>query len=411
MNEKIGFLNFFYESGKFAEPVTTGDANKLSNGKAFLDFLDPTFLLEGEKLLDAGIWRLDLSNNSCLLSPGMIHLLGFPENATHSITRDGLLNFVDHGSRKQFEKLLADAAESGEPFEMEFVLHDAKGFSVNACVKGRGLKSDNGQVSHIIGALRDSTSTQRIQQNIIELNRSNQELEQFAYIASHDLQEPLRKISMYTERLKSKLGESVGNDAELFMKRIEASATNMRILIDNLLELSRASRSSHAYTDVSLKMILTEVLNELELKIEETNTLISIPESLPFLQAVSTELKQLFTNLVSNAIKFTKPMIAGEIIITCNKLSEEEVREFELHTGELYYRIDVADKGIGFEQQEAERIFQAFQRLHGRSEYPGSGIGLAICKKIVENHQGLIFATSTPGQGSTFTVILPEKQQ
>jgi signal transduction histidine kinase len=281
------------------------------------------------------------------------------------------------------------------------------------CVKARVIKDQFGMGAMMFGIVRDVTTTRSLdeakEQSIRELNRSNQELEEFAYIASHDLQEPLRKITMFTERLKSKLGD-LPDEAEVFMKRIESSSANMKILIDNLLELSRAQHGALVCKSVSLQQIADQVLSDLELKIEETKTRVSCHGILPEVEAVATGIKQLFTNIVSNAIKFRKADQPSEIDIRCVSLDTSHKSDFGLPVDRNYYRIEFQDRGIGFEEIYSDKIFQVFQRLHGRSEYPGSGIGLAICKKIVDNHQGFIFAQSAPGEGSTFTIILPEKQ-
>ena len=339
----------------------------------------------------------------------MLSLLSFEDAVTPSISSVGFLNLVEPEHRKQFHQLLMKACTSGEAFELECAVFTLTGERKNIHVKTRVIFDQLQMITHVLGVVRD-LSKDVSNQNLIELSRSNQELEQFAYVASHDLQEPLRKIMMFTERLKSKLGAAVNGDAESFMKRIESSASNMRILIDNLLELSRANRSAHAYSPVHLHTLAQEVLGDLELRIEETKSSIVIPQTLPVIEGVPSELKQLFTNLLSNALKFTKPNVPANVTLVCTKLDATEALCLNLPTEKSYFKVDFFDNGIGFDQQQADRIFQAFQRLHGRSEYPGSGIGLAICKKIAENHHGIIFAESVPGDGSTFTVILPEKQ-
>jgi light-regulated signal transduction histidine kinase (bacteriophytochrome) len=263
-------------------------------------------------------------------------------------------------------------------------------------------------INRYITALRSFEKEQ--ERNIRELNRSNRDLEEFAYIASHDLQEPLRKISMFTERLKAKFDNTLDKEGELFIERILASANNMRMLIDNLLDFSRANRRSHTLDQVNLKSVLDAVISELELKIEETKAAITFAGAFPTIEAVTSEMAQLFGNILSNAIKFRKSHEKAEIVVRASKLAKTEKHVLGLSSNQNFYKIEVQDNGIGFEPEYSEKIFQIFQRLNGKSEYPGSGIGLAICKKIVEKHNGLIFAKSQPEQGATFTVILPEKQ-
>lgn len=251
---------------------------------------------------------------------------------------------------------------------------------------------------------------QKILENKVkELDRSNKELEEFAYIASHDLQEPLRKITSFSERLKEKLPANLEPDVQLYLNRMLAATDNMRTLIDNLLEFSRTSRSSEPFIRINLNDIVADVEADLELKIEESNAQID-SEQLPVIDAIPMQMRQLFTNLFTNAIKFRKPNAAPEISIRCKQLSEEEKEAHHLRQNVSYFEVTVSDKGIGFDQEYAQKIFQIFQRLHGKAEYPGSGIGLAICKKIVDNHMGQIFARGEQGKGSTFIIILPEFQ-
>ena len=251
---------------------------------------------------------------------------------------------------------------------------------------------------------------QKILENKVrELDRSNKELEEFAYIASHDLQEPLRKITSFSERLKEKLPSNLEPDVQLYLNRMLAATDNMRTLIDNLLEFSRTSRISEPFVKTDLNNIISEVTADLELKIEETSTHIK-SETLPVIDAIPMQMRQLFTNLFTNAIKFKGEDATPIIEIKCAELSEEEKEANHLRQNSKYYKITVKDYGIGFDQEFSLKIFQIFQRLHGKAEYPGSGIGLAICKKIVENHSGRIFAESEPGKGAEFITILPESQ-
>lgn len=251
---------------------------------------------------------------------------------------------------------------------------------------------------------------QKILENKVrELDRSNKELEEFAYIASHDLQEPLRKITSFSERLKEKLPSNLEPDVQLYLNRMLAATDNMRTLIDNLLEFSRTSRISEPFVRTDLNTIISEVRADLELKIEETSTKIE-SNTLPVIDAIPMQMRQLFTNLFTNAIKFKGEGASPEIEIKATVLSDEERESNHLRQNTSYYKIIVKDHGIGFDQEFSMKIFQIFQRLHGKAEYPGSGIGLAICKKIVENHSGRIFAQSEPGKGAEFIIILPESQ-
>jgi light-regulated signal transduction histidine kinase (bacteriophytochrome) len=241
------------------------------------------------------------------------------------------------------------------------------------------------------------------------LSNSNRKVDTFAYTASHDLQEPLRKIITFGERLKIKFSDKLGDEGIEYADRIIASAQGMKALINSLLTFSEMSKSLRDYEVVALRDIINTVIEDMELKIMETNASITIGP-LPEVEVNRFEMSQLFGNLLSNAIKFRLPINDPKIMITGAPIDEAEKKAYPLKGHHGFAKIVVEDEGIGFDEKYAERIFQVFQRLHGKSEYPGSGIGLAICKKIVENHNGYIYAKSEQGHGASFTVILPKKQ-
>src|SRR5690606_18392487 len=203
-----------------------------------------------------------------------------------------------------------------------------------------------------------------------------------------------------------KLSLSPSDETLMYMDRICASADSMRILIDNLLDFSRVSSSEKPFVNVRLNKILNEACNDLQLIIEETSTRISASE-LPVLPVIPAQMKQLFYNIISNAIKFRKQNQPQRIHISSSIISQFEAISFQLPLHTHYHKIIIKDEGIGIETEYLQIIFQIFQRLHGKSEYPGSGIGLAICKKIVDQHGGVIYAESEPQIGSSFIIILP----
>ncbi|SHM31314.1 His Kinase A (phospho-acceptor) domain-containing protein [Chitinophaga jiangningensis] len=250
-----------------------------------------------------------------------------------------------------------------------------------------------------------------LQQNISLLNKTNQELEQFAYVASHDLQEPLRKISTFSDRLQVKYKEQLPADASELIDRMVAAVSRMRVLINDLLTFSRAGRiMPESIVPVDMNELLKEVVSDLEITLEEKNAVIDIDE-LPVIEGNPTAFHQLFQNLIANAIKFSHPERQLHINIHNELVSGEDLGFVkENHWEEKYCRISIADNGIGFDQTYADRIFLIFQRLHGISEYSGTGIGLAICKKIADSHHGFIMANGYPDKGATFTVILPMVQ-
>jgi light-regulated signal transduction histidine kinase (bacteriophytochrome) len=234
------------------------------------------------------------------------------------------------------------------------------------------------------------------------------ELEDSAYAASHDLQEPLRKISTLSDRLKDKFIGVLPEDGKKYIDRIQVATKNARSLIDSLMEFSRITHENQTFKATELNELLKEVIADLELKIEETHTTIFFGQ-LPTLEVSPLLIKQLFSNILLNSIKFRKENVYPVIDIQCRTLERIEIQDHPLDPGVPYFLITIKDNGIGFEEMYASKIFQMFSRLHGKSEYPGSGIGLALCKKIVDNHHGHIFATGVPEQGATFSIILPKK--
>jgi PAS domain S-box-containing protein len=226
-----------------------------------------------------------------------------------------------------------------------------------------------------------------------ELERSNQELEQFAYVASHDLQEPLRMVASYLQLLEKRYGEKLGEDAKDFIRYAVDGATRMKRLINDLLTYSRVGTRGNPFEITDLNMVLEQVQSNLEAAIIESGAIIST-ETLPTVFSDETQMMQLFQNLIGNAIKFSHPDKTPDI-------------DIQVHQKNSAWEIAVSDNGIGFDPQFAERIFVIFQRLHGKNEYTGTGIGLAISKRIVERHGGQIWTVSNLGEGATFKFSLP----
>lgn len=238
-----------------------------------------------------------------------------------------------------------------------------------------------------------------------ELKRSNQNLQQFAYIASHDLQEPLRKIQSFGDVLINQFSDNLGDSGSDMIRRMQSAAARMSVLIRDLLAYSRLSTQHEPYQPVALDSLVNDVLNDLELTLKESQTQVKL-NPLPVLMANKTQLRQLMQNLIANAVKFRKPNAPSRIALS-HRLVSGSALPLCLNQKQTYYEISVADEGIGFDPAYSDKIFQVFQRLHGRSEYDGTGMGLAICRKVAENHGGTVTATGETGAGSIFTVYLP----
>jgi len=240
------------------------------------------------------------------------------------------------------------------------------------------------------------------------LKQMNEELDQFAYMASHDLQEPLRKIQVFSDRILR--NNNFDPDSEKYFGKIINSSKRMQHLINNLLDFSRHTVSSNDFKKTSLNELVKNVLTELEVEIEKSNARINY-ENLPVVSAVPGLMQQLFYNLFSNAIKFRKPSVDLVIDVKAEKMDPIELSKFTKYgQGKNYYKITMKDNGIGFDEKYAEDIFRVFKRLHSYQEFEGTGVGLSICKKIVERHNGFIKAESKIDNGSTFIIGLPEMQ-
>jgi PAS domain S-box-containing protein len=238
-----------------------------------------------------------------------------------------------------------------------------------------------------------------------ELERINKELSSFAHVASHDLQEPLRKIQTFTDRVLESEQQKFSEQALVYMRKIENASARMRGLIHDILAYSKAANADAKIEPVRLDQLLRDVIAEFELKIEEKNAVIECVDDLPILHVTRFQFHQLFLNLISNALKFSKPDIQPYIKISCTVVKWG--RTSEPGNSDDYYNIQIADNGIGFEAEYAERIFEMFNRLNSGSQFEGTGIGLAICKKIVERHGGELVAEGQPGKGSIFHIFLP----
>lgn len=280
-------------------------------------------------------------------------------------------------------------ARSAGRFEDEGwrVRKDGSRFWANVVITA--FKDDAGQLRGFWKITRDLTERKIAEDR---LKRSNKELEQFASIAAHDLQEPLRKIQAFGDRLQTRATtlDAQGRD---YLERMLASAVRMRTLINDLLTFSRITSKAQPFVRVALADLVREVTTDLEVHIQQTRGRVEI-RSLPTLDADPLQMRQLFQNLIGNALKFRRP-------------EEPPVITIDSQPAGSFWQISIRDNGIGFEETYRERIFEMFQRLHGRNEYEGTGMGLAICRKIVERHRGWIAAQSTPGKGTTFIVKLP----
>jgi light-regulated signal transduction histidine kinase (bacteriophytochrome) len=238
------------------------------------------------------------------------------------------------------------------------------------------------------------------------LEQSNRELQDFASVASHDLQEPLRKIQAFGDRLRSKFAEPLGEAGRDYVDRMHSAAARMQTLINDLLSFSRVTTKAQPFAPVDLGGLARDVVGDLEARIESSGGRVEVGE-LPTIEADAVQMRQLFQNLIANALKFRRPEVAPVVRVSATMPTEVGTPAEDGEGASRNVEIRIADNGIGFDEKYLDRIFNVFQRLHGREQYEGTGIGLAVCRKIAERHGGSITATSRPGEGTTFVVTLP----
>jgi PAS domain S-box-containing protein len=362
------------------------------------------------------VWTADAQGNMEYLSDQW-------ETFTGVTREEGLarsIDFIHEQDAAMVEERWKRSLEKGEPWQAEYRLKNIKtGKYTWFYSKTVPLLDENGKVTKWIGSATDiqhikeqsewleqqvSDRTRELQESNASLRRSNEELQQFAYIASHDLQEPLRKIRTFSGMIKDNLGdpEFVGT----YLTKVEHSAARMSALIKDVLLYSQVSKETHQYEWVALDDILQNVKSDFELLIVQKNAVI-ISDALPKIRGSRLQFHQLLSNLIGNSLKFTDGQ--AKIHISYALVKGKEVKEVGLEPMIKYHLITVSDNGIGFDPIYAEQIFGLFNRLHNRKDYSGTGIGLALCKKIVENYRGFIKATSEKGKGSVFSVYLPSE--
>ncbi|MCC6369466.1 MAG: PAS domain-containing protein [Bacteroidia bacterium] len=362
-----------------------------------------------EAVLNFGTYTRNVITKEVFWSSGIYRILELDENDIEPSIKN-FTNLIVQEDVDIFTSVAKKHLATKQNYGLEFSVISGKGNYKRIYAETFFKVDENNNLLEYAGVLKDITESynykKALEEKVIQLDKSNQSLQEFAYVASHDLQEPVRKINTFAERLVSKFGNQLNDEGLTYLRRMQNSSHNMQILLDDLLNFSRLSFYDKAPEKVALKECLESVLNDLEVKIEETKTTITCTE-LPVIEGYATQLKQLFNNLIGNAIKFRSLTKNPVIQISYNRVNPFSFPQYPLLKNTHYAKIEISDNGIGFEQEYAEKIFMIFQRLNSRVEYSGSGIGLSICKKIIENHHGQIFANSALNQGSTFILLLP----
>jgi PAS domain S-box-containing protein len=294
--------------------------------------------------------------------------------------------------------------ESGEPFITQYFLsYSSRWLELTVS------RMDKSHLIHIFTDVTEMKQAQlKLEQSLKDLQKSNANLEDFAYAASHDLKEPIRKFDIFTNLLKEELSEVITQDQKKLFIKLESSSSRMRSLLDNLLEYSYVSNGIVDVEQVDFNETVRNVLEDLELEIQEREANIIVPK-LPVVRGNGRQFEQVFQNLIGNALKYGRPGLHPQIEIVYKQISGREVVDKipAVSLAQCYHLIEISDNGIGFEQAHADRIFKIFTRLHRKEDYKGSGVGLSIVRKVIENHNGFVWATSELNAGSSFKFILP----
>jgi signal transduction histidine kinase/CHASE3 domain sensor protein len=351
----------------------------------------------------------DLTTNKLTYSDNLYRLLGC-EPQSFEPTVENYSAFVHPEDIHIVQRGADDALNKNETYVRNYRIIRADGEIRYFKSAGKMIQNEKNHKTHI-GIINDVTeqhlSNLSLEERNLELEQTNKELASFNHVASHDLQEPLRKIQLFISRIEENEKQTLTEIGKEYFDRINVSALRMRVLIDDLLLFSRTNKAEKIFERTDLNVIFQKAKNELTEAISEKNGTIQTVR-LPILNVIPFQIEQLFINLISNSLKYNRVGVKPVINIECEKIRGKDYSPFKVNGEKKYFKFTFKDNGIGFEQKNAENIFTLFYRLHHKTEYSGTGIGLSICKKIVENHTGFITAEGRPDEGSTFTFFLPE---
>ncbi|RTY66744.1 ATP-binding protein [Flavobacterium sp. LB2P53] len=384
------------------------DIDELKKANDALNLLNESYNA-AEKTAGFGHWMVNIETKKYTFSDNLFRLMGvepkaFEPNIENSIP------YIHPDDLEYVTKVHQDSLINHQSTSMIF-----RFLTPNGDIKyimGVGSFTTNGKGDLIkIGVNYDITNqykkTLELEESNKELKYINTELEAFNDIVSHDLQEPLRKIQMFISRLEEKELDLISRQGKEYFSKVRVAANRMQTLLIDLVNYSRTIKGDKVFVTTDLNVVLGEILQDLSSNIEEKKAEIQIGK-LPTITAIPFQIKQLFINLISNSLKYSKEDTAPEISITSKNITDKEVREYKISNKDEYYKIVVADNGIGFKQEYAEKIFLLFKRLETDSKYSGTGLGLAICSRIVDNHNGFIQVKGKPNVGAKFYIFIPK---
>lgn len=364
--------------------------------------------MQSEIVSKHGNWIFYMEDDELEFSDNLYRLLGEKPQSFES-TLENLISFVHPDDVKKVTNQFNNISDIEDLPFINFRIIQRNGTTKHFRSYGKIIYDSEGR-RKLLGITADITDEienyRLIEERNLELERNNKELASFNYVASHDLQEPLRKIQTFISRLEDKEGESLSNNGKMYIARIKSSSARMRSLIDDLLQFSRTNKCEDSLEPTNINLLIAQAKQELAQSITEKKAKI-ISDSLPSMMVIPFQVSQLFLNLMSNSLKYSKSDVAPVIEILYTTTHIKDMPKVKVSQCEMYHTIIIKDNGIGFEQEYADKIFILFNRLHNKNEYSGTGIGLSICKKIVENHNGYIVADSVVNEGSTFTIYLP----
>ena len=424
--KETAFINFVYEAlreidGSISGIICVGtEVTDQVRGRKESEYAEERARLAIGSA-DLGTYEINLITNEMFTSPRFNSIWGFDHLTINRNEYAGAIHPDDLEKRDQAHK---ESVKTGNlHYEARVIWKDKSIHWIK--VKGRVLYDDDQTPVWLLGVIQDITEqklfadelarkvterTMSLQQSNERLERSNEELEQFAYITSHDLQEPLRKIQVFSNILLDRSKDELNPRSIEMLEKVSGSASRMSGLIRNLLDYSRIAQSEVLYEKTDLNLIVQNVLSDFELIVTQKKAVVNV-DVLPLIEGVPLQMNQLFYNLIGNALKFSKKNIQPIIDIHYAVLTNEKKQRFpQLDPAKEYYEFIFRDNGIGFQQEYADKIFVIFQKLNAQSMFGGYGIGLAICRKIIENHHGIIYATGNINEGATFTIILPPQQ-